>query len=269
MLAHEILQSRADPSKTALMLHGILGSKRNLTSFAWRIVKAHPDWRIVLVDLRNHGASSGFSGPHTLGACAQDVMHLGQTLALRFDSIIGHSFGGKVALACAEIARPKQVWVLDTNPGKTPLEHRGHTSVIGVMHALRQIALPLATRKDVVEELVAHGISRPVALWMTTNVKEIPGGLGWNFDLDVIEEMLASYAQTSFWPQLNEASGQIRYDFVRALSENRFSSEELDLFAQASKQGLVHLHGLENSGHWVHIDNPDGLLDIMSPSFES
>ena len=29
------------------------------------------------------------------------------------------------------------------------------------------------------------------------------------------------------------------------------------------------IHFLENSSHWVHIDNPNSLLQIMKPSFES
>lgn len=27
------------------------------------------------------------------------------------------------------------------------------------------------------------------------------------------------------------------------------------------------MHLLPNSGHWVHSDNPDGLFDILAPSF--
>lgn len=27
------------------------------------------------------------------------------------------------------------------------------------------------------------------------------------------------------------------------------------------------VHELPNSGHWVHTDNPNGLFDILSPSF--
>ena len=27
------------------------------------------------------------------------------------------------------------------------------------------------------------------------------------------------------------------------------------------------MHLLPNSGHWVHTDNPDGLFDILAPTF--
>lgn len=33
--------------------------------------------------------------------------------------------------------------------------------------------------------------------------------------------------------------------------------------------GKVSLHVLPNSGHWVHVDNPKGLLEIMVPNFLS
>jgi pimeloyl-ACP methyl ester carboxylesterase len=267
MLSHEIIQTQDSCSKTAIMLHGILGSKRNLSGFARKVVAAFPHWRIVLMDLRNHGASVGFSGPHDLQACARDILELAQSLELQVDSLIGHSFGGKVALACSEIMAPKQVWVLDANPGKTFLNAISKSSVLDVIEVLKGVKLPLASRKALVEQLTERGISKAIASWMTTNVKEVEVGLVWNFDLKAVEEMLGFYAQASFWPMLNAATGQIRYDFVRALSEDRFGAEDLDLFAKAASHGSVHLHGLEKSGHWVHIDNPDGLLDIMSPSF--
>ena len=34
------------------------------------------------------------------------------------------------------------------------------------------------------------------------------------------------------------------------------------------RRSLGHeVHLLPNSGHWVHTDNPDGLFDILAPSF--
>ncbi|CAM8926928.1 unnamed protein product [Rhodiola kirilowii] len=32
--------------------------------------------------------------------------------------------------------------------------------------------------------------------------------------------------------------------------------------------GGVEMHVLEDAGHWVHADNPDGLFRILSSSFE-
>ena len=78
-------------------LHGILGSGANWRTFARRFVEAKPTWRAVLVDLRKHGASQDFPAPHTLVACADDLRALEKSIG-RFDGVLGHSFGGKVAL---------------------------------------------------------------------------------------------------------------------------------------------------------------------------
>lgn len=34
-------------------------------------------------------------------------------------------------------------------------------------------------------------------------------------------------------------------------------------------QGKVSVQVLPNAGHWVHVDNPKGLLDIVAPKLAS
>ena len=43
---------------TAVLIHGILGSRRNLLSFAKRLSQAFPSWQFLLVDLRCHGQTA-------------------------------------------------------------------------------------------------------------------------------------------------------------------------------------------------------------------
>ena len=104
---------------TALVIHGILGSRRNWQSYVRRLLDAHPEWRFVLVDLRNHGDAPAASPPHTLHACADDLRRLMDHLGLRPDVVMGHSFGGKVALAYGEQYpdHVDEIWVLDATPG--------------------------------------------------------------------------------------------------------------------------------------------------------
>ena len=47
------------------------------------------------------------------------------------------------------------------------------------------------------------------------------------------------------------------------------SLEKLDKAQQAADaaDSQLHIHVLPNAGHWVHVDNPHGLLDMMLPSF--
>ena len=118
----EVLGAPPQPgtaTRNAFVLHGILGSSKNWYSFCRRLVQSLPGWRLILVDLRHHGDSQTDEKPDTLAACADDIATLAHALHVEPDAVIGHSFGGKVALVYARAhATPKlrDVWVLDANP---------------------------------------------------------------------------------------------------------------------------------------------------------
>src|SRR5215217_5600958 len=81
ILSHTRVTAKdAEPGMWLLMLHGIYGSGRNWGTIARRLVEARPEWGVLLVDLRNHGQSHGFAGPHTLAASAADVDRLVESL---------------------------------------------------------------------------------------------------------------------------------------------------------------------------------------------
>src|SRR5690554_6050371 len=106
----------ADPHKWLLVLHGIYGSGRNWGTIARRLVEERPEWGVALVDLRMHGMSQGFEGPHTLKATADDVDAMVAETGLNAQAVLGHSFGGKVALVYAQRHGDEleQVWIIDS-----------------------------------------------------------------------------------------------------------------------------------------------------------
>merc|ERR1712157_442303 len=52
----DVLDSEQVP--TAVLVHGILGSGKNLRSFARKLARENPAWQFLLVDLRCHGDSA-------------------------------------------------------------------------------------------------------------------------------------------------------------------------------------------------------------------
>jgi pimeloyl-ACP methyl ester carboxylesterase len=249
MLAHDVV---TDGSRTAIFLHGILGNKNNWKSFC----KRTHDVRCVVVDLRGHGASHGLPGPNTVEQCAQDV------LALPFvpDVVVGHSFGGKVAL---EIARAGiAVAALDCPPGVRAMNGTG--DVERVIAAIARVEMPVATRKELVERLRALGLSEQLCQWMTTNLRATDAGLVWSFDLALIGELLQSFAQRDAWDVLENARAPVHV--VRANRGARFTPEDIArLDAIARVNANVHAHVVEDAGHWLHTDNPEGVLAILAP----
>jgi len=259
----------------AWILHGILGSAANWRGFARRMVERHPDWRVRCVDLRNHGDSHGALPPHDLEHCAQDLWALGADCGERPQVLIGHSFGGKVALTYAGQALAlgatgpgglAWVWVLDATPGPLPGDPRGDSEVVAVISALVQIPQPLAQREDVVTILRAQGFSEGLARWMTTNLRRSADGYVWRFELPAVQEMIADYFRQDLWPVLDHPGPHLHIDVVRAARSERWRPAELERFAALPADGPVRLRLLPDSGHWVHVDNPEGLHALLDES---
>src|SRR5688572_33330174 len=166
----------AGASKLAFVLHGALGSGQNFNRFAQKLSELRPEYRLLLVDLRHHGRSRGAPPPNTLAACAQDLLRLGEHLGQAPSVLIGHSFGGKVAVEYVRQAaesgteRAKveltQVWVLDAVPGEQ-LDGEQNSEVSAVIRAVRAVPMPAASRRDVVNHLLNQShLSSGLAEWM-------------------------------------------------------------------------------------------------------
>ena len=258
---------RPDPRpRTAFILHGILGNHTNWRSFARQLADDRPDWRFHLVDLRNHGLSDAPPPPHTLAACADDLDALAAQVGAP-DVVIGHSFGGKVTLEYAS-RRPDtllQAWVLDATPHAMPEGPGDDNEVKSVLAALRAVPQPLARRSDVMSELAALGQPPMIQKWMTTNLRRDDDGFRWTFDLDGAEAMLDDYFQRDLWGPLETTSPSApAVHLVRAGRSDRWTPDLLQRLAALPPGAAGHVHVIEDSGHWLHVDAPDALRALLA-----
>lgn len=263
--AHEIVTAPdALPHRTAFVLHGILGSRGNWRGFARSLAAAWPEWRFALVDLRGHGDSHGADGPHTVAACAADLARLARQLGYRPQAIVGHSFGGKVALAYARShgAGLKAAWSLDSPPGAHAID--GDHEVRRVIEAARALPMPLADRKAVVAHFEGAGFGSMIGRWMTTNLRRADDGFRWRFDLDVVDALLADYAGLDLFPLLESPPPGLALHLVLAGRSDRWKGETGRRVAGLHKTSV---HRLPDAGHWVHIDDPDGLRSLLGATF--
>ncbi|KAF3778215.1 ABHD11 protein [Nymphaea thermarum] len=252
-LAYEVVETTAPSSapiaattSTAFILHGLMGSGRNWRTFsrqlASSLVSPSSAWKIVLVDLRNHGKSVGVQGlepPHDMKNSARDLANLINAHKWPSpDVVIGHSMGGKVALeflaSCARgdygesVVLPKQLWVLDSVPHEVNLDNND-LEVEKVLHTLQSLSTPLPSRR-----------------------------------------------QKDYWPLLEKPPKGTDIMIVRAERSDRWTPEVIQKLesltskgAEEASKGRVLYHVLPDAGHWVHVDNPKGLLDIMIPHMKS
>lgn len=267
VLAHRVVGDSAAP-RTAYVLHGALGSGQNFSRFVQRLSAERREYAYVLVDLRNHGRSSGAPPPHTLESCAGDLQGLARHLDRPIEVLIGHSFGGKVSIEYARQTEGstesclRQVWVLDAVPGS---QGEGTDSeVSAVVRAVRGVPMPAQSRQAVVDDLMQRaGLSSGMAQWMATNLKREGSEYHWSFDLDGIEELMADYFRVDLWPYLEGSRQAPRFELVVAERSNRWTSAMRERARALPPESRVTYRLLPDSGHWVHVDNPDALLAMI------
>ena len=83
-----------------VLLHGFLENQSMWKAFIPELVKKH---RIITIDLLGHGETECLGYVHTMEDQADMVHHVLHELKIRKAVLIGHSMGGYVALAFAEL----------------------------------------------------------------------------------------------------------------------------------------------------------------------
>lgn len=250
------------PDRWMLVLHGIYGTGRNWGTIAKRLVEARPDWGAVLVDLRLHGGSTGFGPPHTVEAAAADVVELVREMEIHAECVLGHSFGGKVALVYA--ATPpeglRQAWVIDST-----LEVREPAgSAWRVIEVVRSLPSEFASRDELVDAMEEHGYPRAMGSWLAMNLERSNGGFRWRLDWDGVEAMLRDYFRTDVWGVVESPPPGLEVHVIKATESDAVDEQaEARIEGAARETGRVRLHRVEG-GHWLNTDNPDAVLRLLS-----
>lgn len=262
-----------DPAAACLVLtHGIYGAGTNWRGIARKVVNQRPDWSIALVDLRNHGRSTGpdahIEPPHTLAACAADVAALFDELpTLR--AIAGHSFGGKVALATRAIApeRLVQTWMFDSSPSARPgAEEDPDNSVTRVLHLMEKLPKEWGKREEFIAAVVAEGHAAPFAQWLAMNVVPADDGVGDRYvlrlDLAAIREMLRDYYAQDLWPVAFDPARPGSLEIVIAEQSPTLDAADRERLAGPGVPDHVHVHRID-SGHWLHIEAGANVVELL------
>ena len=261
-----------------------------------RIAKKYP-FDVLLVDLRGHGKSpSSFSQAETNNVenCAIDVYNLFKKLNIEPEVVIGHSFGGKVALSLMQhtilmngiennnTTSAYQVlprtWIWDSVAGTLdPSTLPKANSTSQVLKALQNIKVPVKS-KNVLSTFEKYDIGPGIANWMTTNLipnADESGTYLWAFDLDCCIELFESYCQTDVYdlidnlpiidsfPNADEAP---ILNFVRAGGNLIWDNErvqEMNDICNSAYGNQVAIYDVPNVGHWIHVEAPNVVFDLL------
>jgi pimeloyl-ACP methyl ester carboxylesterase len=255
-----------------LVLHGIFGMGTNFRGIVKAAAERVPTWGYVLVDLRGHGASQGFAAPHDLESAAGDlealVDNVCKLVQMDVRGVLGHSFGGKVALAYLT-RRPLDVAVvLDSNPGVRDTRS-DDDAVQRVLVALERLQRPWPTRDAFQSALREEGFPASVVDWLAMNLRRDGDQLGLRLDLPAIRSMLGDYFARDLWYVLSSS------DYARAMTlviaENSTvldeNSRQRALLTAKGNPGLE-VVTVPGAGHWVHVDAPSAVVDALCETLQ-
>jgi pimeloyl-ACP methyl ester carboxylesterase len=278
ILNHQLIAKEgSSPERWLVALHGIFGMGQNFRSLARALTDKRPDWGVVLVDLRGHGASQGFAAPNDLAATVSDLDRLIASLGRPVGAILGHSFGGKVALAWLE-RHPSEVeaaFILDSMPGarvaapgnasvSTP-DGVENDTVAGVLETLESVKQPLSSREEFKAILRDRGYETSLIEWLAMNVRREGDAFSIRLDLPAIRSMLTDYWQRDLWGVVENPASASRLVLVIGGRSHVYGDKEMAraTLAQEHNPGLV-VKVLPQAAHWVQVDDPEGVLDAVT-----
>jgi pimeloyl-ACP methyl ester carboxylesterase len=243
-------------------LHGILGRGRNLRALATRFVEARPRWEAWLVDLRGHGQSPKATPGPSVEAVARDILHLTKRAELPLRAIVGHSFGGKVALEAARIGAPtplEHVVTIDSLPGSRK-SLRGGDSALAVIGAIESLPRSFRSKMDFVRSLIATGQPRAIAEWLAGSVEKENSHVRFMLHLDEIRALILDYLARDLWPVVENPPGAVAIHLIIADESPSYSADDREVALRIAASNPQVTADILSGGHWLHVDNPDGLL---------
>ena len=129
---------------------------------------------------------------------------------------------------------------------------------------------PLPSRERFFELVAEHGLSRPIAEWLAMQVRRVPPGssssgptsgdaVELRLELGAIRAMLEDYFSRDLWPVL-EVTAVPTLVVIGGRSPIVQASDRERLAELARRNASVGVQVLENAGHWLHVDDLDGLV---------
>lgn len=244
-LLHHHFQPNPNARHTLLFLHGLFGDLNNLGVIA----RAFADEYVILrVDLRNHGQSF-HSDEMNYGLMAADLRRLLAHLQIEKVIAVGHSMGGKTAMALAAAAPDlvEKLVVIDI----APVAYQGnrHDDIFAGLFAVKA-AKPenrQQAKLEIAKGIKDEGIQQFMLKSFDPNSAE-----SFKFNLSSLQH---NYRNLMDWQPVRV---EIPTLFIKGELSNYLQTKDTDSVLAQFPQAKLFV--VSNADHWVHAEKPDAVV---------
>ncbi|MFT6500545.1 MAG: pimeloyl-ACP methyl ester carboxylesterase [Crocinitomicaceae bacterium] len=233
-----------------MILHGLFGFSDNWQTHGKKLSEYY---RVILVDLRNHGHSD-WSEQFSYEIMSDDVKELCDELNLSELILLGHSMGGKVAINFAQKHEDllKKLIIVDIGTKGYPMHH---DHILQGIHSVKLEGV--SSRRKAAEQMNEFIESEGIKQFLLKNLfwKE-KGKLAWRMNIDVLERKMPNILG-----QMTDNEVMTPTLFIRGELSNYILDEDIeDLENQFPDSEFA---TVANAGHWVHAEAPGEFIDIL------
>ena len=248
-----------------VILHGLYGSSDNWMQIA-RMLADH--FQVITVDHRNHGASP-HDNEHTYELMVTDLAWLFHELEIEKAHILGHSMGGKVAIAFAADYPEKilSLTVADIAPKnylETPASAIQYDFHKRILNTLSEIHLSeYHSRKEINEQLRLTIPEQLVRQFILKNLHRIEKTFEWKINVPVLKASLEHIISGVSWKDYEDRIPITSYPVL-------FIKGSLSGYIQTNDaQSIYHMYPdakietLEGATHFLHAEKPNEFVALL------
>lgn len=236
-----------------VILHGLLGSLDNWQTIARKLADTY---RVFIVDQRNHGKSF-HSAEFNYEILSDDLYAFFLQHNITQAHVIGHSMGGKAAMLFA-MQHPEMVHkliVVDVAPVAYEDRH-SH-----IFKALQAISLDKMNSRDDVESTLRNKLNAEdestIQFLMKGLYRDDANAFRWRFNFGPL------------WDAYNSISGEVNGKpfngktlFIKGKYSPYINQESYASIERLFPNNV--LEEIEGAGHWVHAEQPEAFLRVIS-----
>ena len=249
----EIPSEGAEQFAPLVIAHGLFGSAKNFSTLGRKLALGR---RVLMVDMRNHG-DSPWDDEVTYRAMASDLASVIEKYCNNNAVVLGHSMGGKAAMALA-LTHPEQlagVIIADIAPVAYAHTHQPY------IQAMRAMDLAGIERRSQADPQLADVIPEaPLRAFILQNLVIEEKKARWRLNLKALDEGMPDLIGWDSALDQSPFSGPSFFlhggasEYMTPLLEPRVR----EVFPNAQ---VDHIPG---AGHWLHAEKPTEFLEKIS-----